>query len=148
MCHNRGPESSPRCWSLRTVSSCPLLLALMPKIGCPLCWPVLGASLGAAGLPLSLINPACLWLSTLLFVVACACWLFLPAHRTAWSLLAGSSIATVVCRVAAPGRGAFVLAASAGIFVFGCLLLLRFLKASANPKQISTNKLDPSTEAY
>jgi hypothetical protein len=148
MCHNHEPESRPRWWSLRTVSSCPLLLALMPKIGCPLCWPVLGALLGAAGLPLSLIDPACLWLSTLLFVAACVCWLFLPAHRTTWSLLAGSSLATVVYRVAAPGQGALVFAASAGIFVFGGLLLLRFVKSSASPNHISTNKLDPSTGAY
>jgi hypothetical protein len=148
MCHNHGPQSRPRCWSLRTVSSCPLLLVLMPKIGCPLCWPMLGALLGAAGLPLSLINPACLWISTLLFAVACACWLFFPAHRTTWSLLAGSSIATVVYRVTAPGQDAIVLAAGTGSFVVGCLLLLRLLKASANLKRVSTNKLDPSTRAY
>jgi hypothetical protein len=71
---HRTPIAVPRATS-RLARALPLLVACMPKLGCPLCWPALAALCSLFGLPFAALNPALIGIAVaaiaILLISAC-----------------------------------------------------------------------------
>jgi hypothetical protein len=110
-----------------------LLLALMPKFGCPLCWPVLAVSLGAVGLPIRALNALFIGIAALSFVVACIQWLRTPAQRVQWTLLATLSMGVLIYRFIGLERPAFLIFGALGIL---CMAILQKERAALRQRRM------------
>jgi len=61
----------------------PLLLACVPKLGCPLCWPALAALCSLCGLPFATLNP--LLIGVTLLAIALLLFTAVSRHTFGWS---------------------------------------------------------------
>lgn len=86
----RGPASiSIRKPPSSLAGKLPVLLACVPKLGCPLCWPALAALCSLCGLPFAVLNPLLLGLTLL----AIALLLITAAFRHTFSWPSGLLLA-------------------------------------------------------
>jgi hypothetical protein len=90
----------------------PVLLACMPKLGCPLCWPALAALCSFCGLPFAILNP--LLIGITLLAIALLLITAVSRHTFSWSsgLLAAGLSANLGARFwTAPAWVAYVATA-------------------------------------
>jgi len=121
------PIAVPRATS-KLARALPLLVACMPKLGCPLCWPVLAALCSLLGLPYAALNPVLIGAAVaaiaVLLISACV------RQRFRWpsGLLLAGLVATLGTRLwASPAWVGYAAAASVLTAVVAEFLLSRHL---------------------
>lgn len=131
MCTNGCVDAVPKNRSQRTASgSGTLLLTLMPKFGCPLCWPVLTALLGFFGLHIEALNGLFIGVAVVSLAIVCISCLRNPQNRIQSMLLGICLVILLGYRLALLPAGATYLSGAivAVNFVWrrGLVLLQRF----------------------
>ncbi len=101
-----------------------LLLAVMPRFGCPFCWPVLAAALSLCGLPLAALNTVCIALAAVSLVAACT---FAALRRDATLILLALNASVLLCfrLQLLPAAVAYAAAAILLAVFLGCRALYR-----------------------
>jgi len=103
MCSACAAEPVPRTAARTLPGMGTLLLAFLPKFGCPLCWPALAATLGLFGLHVESLTPILLALTASTLFLAIALWLRATRakkDRLPYLLLGISSVAALAVRLA------------------------------------------------
>jgi hypothetical protein len=99
-----------------------VLLAVMPRFGCPFCWPILAGALSLFGIHLQALNAICITFAAIAFVTACALAVF--RHEPAYLVLATNAAVLLAFRlellsaVIAYAAAAMLLAAFLGNTLF------------------------------
>jgi hypothetical protein len=117
MCTTCISEPAPRAVSRTVPSIGTLMLALLPKFGCPLCWPVLAATLGLFGLPIKSLNNIVIAITALMLTLALIL-LLRTKDRAPYILLGISSAFALAYRLALlPAVAAYILMALVAAFL-------------------------------
>jgi hypothetical protein len=94
------------------------MLALMPKFGCPLCWPVLAATLGLFGLHIESLDKIVIGITALMLTLSLILLLRAKNERTPYLLLGISSAFVLAYRLAlVPAAAAYGVTAVVTIFL-------------------------------
>jgi hypothetical protein len=99
-----------------------LLLALLPKIGCPLCWPVLAVVMGSFGVRVESLNEVLLAVAVAVLIAATVGYVRRKIRRTHFFLIAISLAMVILYRL---GLVSAVMAYVAGAGVMAYVLLPR-----------------------
>jgi len=98
-------------------SSGVLFLALLPKIGCPLCWPAMAAMMGFFGMRVESLNGLFLVVAVVVLVAAFVGYVRRKIRRTHFVLIAVSSATVIGYRLGlVPATMAYV--AGAGVMAY------------------------------
>lgn len=117
MCSSCSNISAPRAGSRAVPGIGTLMLALMPKFGCPLCWPVLSATLGLFGLRIESLDNIVIVVSALMLTLALILLLRAKNERSPYLLASISSALVLAYRLALlPAAAAY--SASALVIAF------------------------------
>jgi len=86
--------------ALKGVSiSSPWLLLLVPKFGCPLCWPLLAGLLGTLGLGIEALNQLSIVVAMVALAVTALRWRMLPGKRLETTWLCASCAVVLTYRL-------------------------------------------------
>lgn len=128
---DRMPTAMPRTAS-KLARALPLLLACMPKLGCPLCWPALAALCSLFGLPFAALNPALIGVAVVAIAVLLISACVRQTFRWPSGLLLAGLVATLGTRLwASPAWVSYAAAASVLTAVVAEFLLSRRLATIA-----------------
>ena len=94
-----------------------LLMALLPKIGCPFCWPVMAAVMGFFGMRVESLNGVFLGFAVVVLLAAFVGYVRSKIRRTYFILIAVSSVIVIAHRLGlVPAAMAYV--AGAGVMAY------------------------------
>ncbi len=99
----------------RAVQGAPLLLLMMPKFGCPLCWPLLAGVLGATGLSVGLLNGLSIGVGSIALLVLAIRCVLVPRKRLDSAVLGVSFAAALAYRLEGLGGALGLMAVAMGL---------------------------------
>ena len=122
-CESAGADKGVSPALKRAGVSAPWLLLLVPKFGCPLCWPLLAGLLGTFGLSIGALNGLSIAATAGALVVLALRWLMVPRKRLEMTWLWVSCAAVLAYRLR--GTGAAIGLLSVALLMTVSILLLR-----------------------